>query len=236
MARRQPVRRLPRACAAAFDFNGTLYDDAKHVHGLFVLACLDFGIQPPTFEEWQAITGEQWIEEILKHLDFDLTDENKERMHQTIHGYERNLPKPSLAPGTRFMLKTLLRYGIPMALVTRFNPDRARSVIGRKRLQRYFGNFDGGRIFMGVQNKTEVLWMLAREFGLRPRSCVFASDTYKDLVEARAAGWFTVGTMWGFENRDLIARANPDAIIDAWPDLFCVVRFEEGGCQRTRSS
>jgi phosphoglycolate phosphatase len=60
----------------------------------------------------------------------------------------------------------------------------------------------------------------ARSLGIAPRDCLMVGDSISDVTAARAAGFQIVCMSYGYNHGQDIRLAQPDAVIDALPELL----------------
>ena len=63
-------------------------------------------------------------------------------------------------------------------------------------------------------DKQDNLSALINEFSLDQNQTFYVGDTSGDVEAGKIAGVKTIGITWGFQNRDLLSRAEPDYLID----------------------
>jgi phosphoglycolate phosphatase len=71
----------------------------------------------------------------------------------------------------------------------------------------------------------EPLLACARELRVEPDKCAYVGDTRTDMQAGRAAGMKTIGVLTGFDERKLLQKEAPDAIIDSIGHLLEVIAF-----------
>ena len=69
----------------------------------------------------------------------------------------------------------------------------------------------------------EPLIECARRLDVNPNKCVYVGDTRTDIKAGKAAGMKTIGVLTGFDDYDMLANEDPDAIIDSIRNLLEVI-------------
>jgi phosphoglycolate phosphatase len=72
-------------------------------------------------------------------------------------------------------------------------------------------------------SKAERIALAQSLYSTGPEDTFMTGDAISDIREGRKAGVRTVAVSWGFQNRDLLAREDPDFLIDAPEELLSVV-------------
>ena len=60
--------------------------------------------------------------------------------------------------------------------------------------------------------------------GFEKNRSLIVGDTNYDILAGKAAGITTVGATYGFQDKNILAAANPDFLIDSLPELKSIVR------------
>lgn len=63
----------------------------------------------------------------------------------------------------------------------------------------------------------------AQRLRVQSSKCVYVGDTRIDMKAGKAAGMKTVGVLTGFDNYDMLANEDPDAIINSIRNLVEVL-------------
>jgi HAD superfamily hydrolase (TIGR01509 family) len=63
----------------------------------------------------------------------------------------------------------------------------------------------------------------ARRLDVNPDKCVYVGDTRTDIKAGKAAGMKTIAVLTGFDDYDMLANEDPDAIIDSIRNLLEVI-------------
>ena len=83
-------------------------------------------------------------------------------------------------------------------------------------MDRYFE-----RIF-GVEtdkSKLKKFRKLFQDYNLKPKECVFVTDTLGDLIEGKKAGVKTLAVTWGYHGEMRLKKGNPSKIIHNFNEL-----------------
>ena len=127
-------------------------------------------------------------------------------------------------PGVLDTLQLLRGKGYRVGIVTNKMTAMAQFVCDRLGIARLFDVIQGTD---GTRGKPDPHWLLEamNTLGMTPEQCVFIGDTIGDVQAAKAAGVFSVAATWGIGKREDLVAENPDAMIDAFPDIVeCLER------------
>jgi phosphoglycolate phosphatase len=123
-----------------------------------------------------------------------------------------------LIPGVLPALAALrLRY--PLAIVTARSALGAAAFLQQPDLEGIFTCVaTAGTCRRTKPDPASLLWT-AQQLGVSPDACLMVGDTTVDMLAGRRAGSQTVGVLCGFGERDELARAGADLILESTADL-----------------
>jgi HAD superfamily hydrolase (TIGR01509 family) len=137
----------------------------------------------------------------------------------------RHQPRTSRAvpvPGTLDALNTLTsRYAL--GVVTTRSTGSAAAILNAIELNDRFSVVASARSTLRIKPHPAPVRWAARQLGLPTQSCLMVGDTTVDIRAGLAAGTQVVGVLCGFGDRNELARAGAQAVIDspaALPDLL----------------
>lgn len=73
----------------------------------------------------------------------------------------------------------------------------------------------------GVANKPnpDVVFELMKKYGVSKNDVYFIGDSEVDIATGKNAGVNTIGVTWGYRDRDVVSKCNPDYLVDTIDDL-----------------
>jgi HAD superfamily hydrolase (TIGR01509 family) len=200
-----------------FDVDGTLVDSAADICGAVrdVLA----GTSRPDvpFELLRAYIGRHLID-----LFSDLFPEaTPEQVQAWIEQYRREYPardhaRTATFPHVREVLSALR--GRKSTATTKGTP-MTRVLLDRFGLLPFFDHVQGTDGFP-AKPAPDVLYKSLEQFGVRPDDCLFVGDAAADMEAGRRAGVKTCAVLYGYGNRDEMARWQPDYWIEDIRELL----------------
>ena len=206
--RSEPVPEFP---VYLFDVDGTLLDSATDICGAIQ------GVLATTCQN--NVTDEFLRGYIGRHL-LDLFEElfpdyTREQMEQMIADYRRiylarnhSFTRPF--PGVAEALAALP--GKKSTATTKGTPT-TRFVLEMFGLLPYFDHVQGTDGFPAKPEPNVILESL-KVFGATPEQCLFVGDSPADMEAGRRAGVKTCAVLWGYGNREEMARWEPDFWIE----------------------
>lgn len=92
---------------------------------------------------------------------------------------------------------------------------------------RYFLGLGGyNRYFQGIfgatthKSKVEKFKMIFRQYSLKPKECLFITDTIGDIKEAKHVNVESIAVTWGYHDKELLSSQNPLAVVQKHDDLL----------------
>ena len=96
-----------------------------------------------------------------------------------------------------------------------------RDFLERNKILSYFDNIVGSNFIDA--NKTERMKLVLKKYGVKPKDCVFVTDTLGDIREAASVGVKSIGVAWGFQGKENLIKGDPFRIVDKPGDLLSVI-------------
>ena len=207
-----------RPAAILFDLDGTLIDTIELILSSARYAFEGWHRGVPTDAEWVSGIGTPLVQQLRRYAADDaelaaLLD--RYRHHQREH-HDRLTRCYSDVPG---VVERLSRAGHRLAIVTSKATPIAHQSLAHVGLDGYFetvvGYEDTDR---HKPNPEPVLEALTR-LRVPTADAVFVGDSPHDIYAGRAAGVATVAALWGAFDRETLASAEPDHLIECASDL-----------------
>ena len=124
---------------------------------------------------------------------------------------------PSFA-GMKSILE-LLRGSYTIGVVTSNDAEPVEAVLRKQKIGVDF-LYAGHSIF----GKHRVIRACLREQGLLPEEVIYVGDEVRDIDACRKAGVKIISVTWGFNSKQRLAQAKPDAIVDTPSQLVQKIR------------
>jgi len=135
--------------------------------------------------------------------------------------YQGNTSKRSiLYPGIRAGLDYLAGQGYPLGCVTNKAAQFTEPLLRDLGVRDYFDIVISGDSLPRKKPDPMPLLHAAEHFGVQPAEALMVGDSVSDVKAARAAGFGAILCMsYGYNHGRDIREANPDAVIDALPEI-----------------
>lgn len=190
-----------------FDVDGTLVDSATDICGAVSSVLAGTARPDVPFEYLRGYIGRHLID-----LFADLfPDATSEQIDAWIQHYRREYPardhaSTSVYPCVQDVLAALP--GRKSTATTKGTPT-TRLILERFGLLPYFDHVQGTDGFP-AKPAPDVLFKSIELFGVAPGDCLFVGDSAPDMEAGRRAGVKTCAVLYGYGNREDMARWEPD--------------------------
>lgn len=198
-----------------FDFDGTLAETMMLIHNVFNQLSGVYRYRHLPEDEIETVRHLN-IHEFIEYVGIPywkvpiIAIHARRRMHSDIH--EVHPPK-----GLADILTKIHESGqYEMDILT---SNRRKNVL--KFLDEHaMGWFDEVHCTHSVLSKKRRVKKYIREKGLDPQNLYYVGDTSIDIESARLAGTKSVAVTWGLNTAQVLARANPDHLVDTPIELL----------------
>ncbi len=211
-----------------FDWNGTLFDDTQ-----IVLKAMNeseakiLGIPPLTLERYRE-TYDAPLHRFYENLGIsrEIFDAKSAEIAATFHPiYEPLAARARTRPGTKKTLQTLKNSGIPSVILSNHTVEGIYLQLSRLQLEEQFDAVlaNGGTEEMHHTSKQHRLERYLEEHSINPSEVIIVGDTVEEIRIGRNLGLRTVSITGGNNSETRLKDAQPDAIIQAVPELIDVM-------------
>lgn len=188
-----------------FDWSGTLCDNFSQFCEVCALVFKELGREPIGRDEIRRHFTIPYMTFWNRYFP-SLSEEEEKR----IYGKHMNtLPHAHLYDGVDVILRGLHGKGARLFVVSSDPVERLRGEVEAAGLAPLFTEVIGG-----VHHKEESIQGIIKRHGLRQDATVYVGDTAGDVGAGKRVGVKTVGISWGFADKERLAEAEPDALID----------------------
>ena len=199
-----------------FDLDGTLADTIP-----LIVASYQHAFRTVLAQEVEEARARAWIGRPLLPA---LLEESPDHGHELDRVYRAwNLANTSRLirryPGVPEMLGALTDAGVRTAVATSKRRDTARLALEAVGIAEVIDVVASLEDTTRHKPEPDPLLHAAATLHVAPATCVYVGDATVDVLAARAAGMAAVAVTWGAGERDALAAAGPDAVLDTVPDL-----------------
>ena len=208
---------IPRFPVYVFDVDGTLTDSAADICGAVSTVLAGTSRPDVPFEYLRGYIGRHFIDLFSDLFPETPTEELEALIPRYRHAYlARNHASTTVYPHVRDVLAALP--GRKSTATTKGTPT-TRVVLERFGLLPFFDHVQGTDGFP-AKPAPDVLFKTLEAFGVAPEDCLFIGDAAPDMEAGRRAGMRTCGVLYGYGNRDEMARWQPDYWIEDIRELL----------------
>lgn len=207
-----------------FDLDGTLLDTLETLAYYCNGTLSAYGYAPYEKDAYRYMVGngaKTLVHRMLAGRDAD-TAEVFEKAYKTyIDAYNRDtLYKTEIYPGILDLLKALRENGIKIAVLSN-KPHEAtvpilKSFFGAETFVEMRGAMEG----VPIKPDPTAALDIAAKMGCAPEECLYAGDTAVDMETGKRAGFFTIGVLWGFRDREELIEGGADAVVETPTEIL----------------
>jgi phosphoglycolate phosphatase-like HAD superfamily hydrolase len=200
-----------------FDFDGTLADSLAAIVAISNRLAPEFGYRPTPFEEVETLKG-LTARQLIRHSGIPVLTIPAflRRLQGELRCESAHIPPCAGMPA---VIQALHNQGHRLGVITSNTPEVVRSFLVAHNLESCFFTIAGGSTLF---KKGKLIAQCLRQHQLPPGQTVYVGDEVRDVEAARAAGVRSVAVVWGFNNRDRLAAAQPDWLIEV-PEVLCAI-------------
>jgi phosphoglycolate phosphatase len=145
-------------------------------------------------------------------------DLTQKRQNELYNKFIHQTPDPELFEGVRETISHIHKAGFKLFIVSsdpvsKLVPETLKSGFSEL-LTEVVGE---------IHEKKDAIHSLIQSFNLDPRISYYAGDTSGDIEAGKAAGVKTVGISWGFQHKTVLAKSNPDFLINDILEIMKIV-------------
>lgn len=188
-----------------WDWNGTLFNDARTAHAVYTQMQRKRGIPETSFEDYQRFY-EHPIELLYQRGGFDIERESFDLIAHEWHAlYVEELPSIGLQHDAQETLETFHLRKMEQVVLSALPHNILMSAIEGKGVKDFFLHIQGLADQAG-RSKIENGHALMKKWGVNPAETVLIGDSTHDFETAQALEIDCVLVSRGFEHRDKLTR------------------------------
>lgn len=187
---------MPPYRLAIWDWNGTLQDDAAHIHGCVRRIFRHFAIPCPSWETYRREISHNYMEFYQRHgVPPHITKDELNNIFRS--GIEERRARPRLFPDTRHALRKTAGMVEKQHLVSGCPEDILSEELASHNIAHFFS-----RIIGDACDKAEIFQRLMKEHRVRGEETLIIGDLSHDAFAARAAGAHAIICTRGVHSRE----------------------------------
>ncbi|MFA7636180.1 MAG: HAD family hydrolase [Monoglobales bacterium] len=201
-----------------FDLDGTLLDTIDTIAYYGNLALSKHGFEAIGTAKYKYFAG-NGAKHLVKRMLREVDSADEEVFLNVFKDYTNaynadTLYKTTVYDGIRELISEVKSKGMKLAVLSN-KPHEATVDVVDKFFEK--GTFDvchGGREGVPLKPDPAPAIMVARQLGLKNEECIYVGDTDVDMKTGKGAGFYTVGVLWGFRDRQELEESGADLIIN----------------------
>lgn len=210
--------------ACIFDLDGTLLDTLQDLANSVNEALADFGQPTRSISEVRAFVG-NGVRRLMQRAVPEGTDE---ALYEQIYArflevYDRekdHYTKPY--DGILALIAALREKGIRCVVLSNKNDD-AVAALCKAHFPNCFELTQGMRPGVAPKPAPDAVYTICTRMGISLEEAVYIGDSEVDVATAKAANMRFIAVTWGFRDRDTLAKAGAEEMIDAPRELLARV-------------
>lgn len=127
--------------------------------------------------------------------------------------------------GMEDVLKALQAEGVQMYIISSNSPGNIRKLLKAKGMDGYFKHIYGN---VGIFGKSKMLRRVIERNGIDLATTSYVGDEGRDAEAAKRVGVRAVSVTWGYNNHEVLARHDPDVLVDTPEQLRDVLLAARG--------
>ena len=198
-----------------FDWSGTLSNDLPQVHEASSHTFRYFKIKPFSLKQFRKEFTLPYMEYYWRYK----KDISKDECDKVFFEKFNILPSPKPFP-VKSILKYLQKSKVLMLILSSHPKENIEKELDMYGYKQFFK-----RIYGGVHNKGDSIRAIIKKNQLKARETAFAGDMTHDIEAGKKAKVKTIAVTWGYQDRERLATANPDYIIDSITELKRIINL-----------
>lgn len=202
-----------------FDFDGTIADTVDWAMNIFNKIASEFNIQPLEARERDLIRSKR-PQELLKSFGvtgLQLTSVvirlRKEMSHAISH--------MKMVPCINNVFREIHNLGFRLGVLTSNSKDNVKTFLENNDLIDIFDFIYSEKNIFG--KKTAINRMLTPE-KISKQNVIYVGDETRDIEASKKAGIPVIAVTWGLNDKQILATAQPNQIIDAPEELLACIK------------
>ena len=204
-----------------FDLDGTTINTLNELYVSINQTLKEYGYPTKTLDEVRMGVGRGFRKLVEAVVPEKLDEEKLTEIGRSYQkAYTENYLKSDVYPGMTDLLKELQERGIRLAVNSNKSDRFTKALIAKNYPDIRFTAVYGGREGVPMKPDPTVAKQIAEQIGLEMEEVLYVGDSDVDIQTGRNAGMKTAGCLWGFRDRETLANAGADHILEKPEDLL----------------
>lgn len=203
--------------AVIFDLDGTLSDSIQSIKYSCDKTMEAFGYGPFSVEQYKYFVGDGAANLVRRALEAG-GDTRLSHFEEAYPQYREIFKENCMFrvrpyEGIRELLATLKAQEVKIAVLSNKPHAEAVNVVETLFGKGCFDVIQGQKENVAIKPSPEGAFQIIGQLGVEVSEVVYLGDTATDMKTGKNAGFFTVGALWGFRDRQELVEGGADAII-----------------------
>jgi phosphoglycolate phosphatase len=202
--------------ALIFDFDGVICDS----YGSVLMALQSFNKENDVLsniDEFDNLRGLELLKVFsLFNIDHSQVGSAVAYVQNFLAG---NMDSLNVVAGVKEVLHELHHLDIKMGIITSNSNENVVNF-----LKKHEVNVFDFIVPAGLSNKAEILKEVMLKKQYEPKKVIYIGDETRDILASQAAGVRSIAVGWGFNNKELLLKHNPDYYIDSPNELVAIMQ------------
>ena len=204
-----------------FDLDGTTINTLNELYVSINQTLKEYGYPTKTLDEVRMGVGRGFRKLVEAVVPEKLDEEKLTEIGRSYQkAYTENYLKSDVYPGMTDLLKELQERGIRLVVNSNKSDRFTKALIAKNYPDIRFTAVYGGREGFPMKPDPTVAKQIAEQMGLEIKEVLYVGDSDVDIQTGRNAGMKTAGCLWGFRDRETLANAGADHILEKPEDLL----------------
>ena len=200
-----------------FDFDGTLADSFADIMAVFNELAHEYGlheIKPEEISELRKVSSR----EILKKFNFP-TWRLPFLLKKGRQIFGQKIASVALFPGIKEVLTELKANGCTLGILSSNSEENICRSLACNRADPFDFVYTASNLF----GKDKALKKIIKKYKYNPEDVIYVGDETRDIEAAQKCGIKIISVSWGFNDREILAKFNPDYLIDKPEELLKIL-------------
>jgi HAD superfamily hydrolase (TIGR01549 family) len=209
-----------------FDLDGTLVSSHETIYKATLHALKEVGIENDLpRDRFMNMIG-MHFEDIFSEFGFKVPDfEDFIKIYKSI--YFDYMEHSTLYPGVEIIVDWIRKQNKKIGLLTTKGQDQAEIILKHFNLFDRFDGVMGRRPGIAHKPSPEPLIKLCDEVGVNTENTIMVGDSELDVECGKNAGSFTCAVSYGYREKAILEKMNPDFLIDNIRDIEYILNNEK---------
>jgi phosphoglycolate phosphatase len=202
-----------------FDFDGTIADTVDALVTIANRLAIEFGYVQITPEEF-AILRSFTSREIIKYSRISIL-KIPFLVKKVKSELKNKIPELKAINGIQEALTELKQQGNRLGIITSNSQDNVTEFLKINNLDSLFEFIYSGVTIFG---KTTIINNVLRQKQIKPQEVIYVGDETRDIEASKKANIKVVAVTWGFNSPEVLAKQNPNFLINHPRELLEVIK------------